>query len=168
MDIQLGSISNLLYAAEGLNLMTAVETHYYGPNLLADLGEILRVVAPNGTLILTAETYRGWRMDLLSQPAMQLLNATCLTSEEYHHVLSRVGFVGRRTSCGANTRMDLRVAKKAVCRNSVNRNFACTSHGVQRARRSRPRGQMFDQLVWWGSALKGAREATALAAAIAA
>jgi NAD(P)H-dependent FMN reductase len=30
------------------------------------------------------------------------------------------------------------------------------------------RTAMFDQLVWWGSALKGAREATALAAAIAA
>ena len=41
------------------DLVTAVETHFWWPDLPADMREVLRVMKPGGTLILVAEVYRG-------------------------------------------------------------------------------------------------------------
>lgn len=41
------------------DLATAVETHYYWPDLNADMQEVLRVLKPVGTLIIIAEAYKG-------------------------------------------------------------------------------------------------------------
>lgn len=90
--IRLASVSQLPYPDASFDLVTAVETHYYWPNLIDDLREIRRVLSPNGTLVLIAETYRGRRMDWLYRPVMRLLGATYLTPEEHRDALARAGF----------------------------------------------------------------------------
>jgi len=40
------------------DIVTAVETHYYWPNLATNVKEILRVLKPGGTFALIAEAYR--------------------------------------------------------------------------------------------------------------
>lgn len=43
------------------DILTAVETHYYWPDLPANVRGILRVLKPGGTFALIAETYREGR-----------------------------------------------------------------------------------------------------------
>jgi len=41
------------------DLVTAVETHFWWPDMPAGMREILRVLKPEGTLIVIAEVYKG-------------------------------------------------------------------------------------------------------------
>jgi ubiquinone/menaquinone biosynthesis C-methylase UbiE len=91
-EIKQGTVSSLPFPAETFDLVTAVETHYYWPDLAADLREILRVLKPGGTVLLIAETYKGRNLDWIYRPAMKLLNATYLTLREHRDVLLAAGF----------------------------------------------------------------------------
>src|SRR5207302_8308907 len=57
VDIQQGSVSQLPYPDHTFDLVTAVETHYYWPDLVADTREVLRVLKPGGTFVIIAEAY---------------------------------------------------------------------------------------------------------------
>jgi SAM-dependent methyltransferase len=92
VDLRQCSVSTLPFPADTFDVVTAVETHYYWPNLDADLREILRVLKPGGALVIIAETYRGRRMDWLYRPAMRLLRATYLSVDEHRAVFERAGF----------------------------------------------------------------------------
>jgi SAM-dependent methyltransferase len=91
--VQQGSVSALPFAAATFDLVTAVETHYYWPDLLSDLREIRRVLKPDGRVVLIAEAYRGRRADWLYRPAMRLLRAEYLTVDEHRAVLESAGYV---------------------------------------------------------------------------
>src|SRR6185312_14194034 len=67
------SVSALPFADETFDLATAVETHYYWPDLPANVREVVRVLKPDGAFIIIAETYRGRRYDWLYRPVMQLM-----------------------------------------------------------------------------------------------
>jgi ubiquinone/menaquinone biosynthesis C-methylase UbiE len=41
------------------DLVTAVETHFWWPNLPGDMLEVFRVMKPGGRLVLIAEIYKG-------------------------------------------------------------------------------------------------------------
>lgn len=59
VEIREGSVSQLPYAARTFDLVTAVETHFFWPDLANDMGEVVRVLSPGGTLLLIAEVYGG-------------------------------------------------------------------------------------------------------------
>lgn len=63
--IELGPVAALPFADGVFDVVTAVETHYYWPDLPANFREILRVLKPGGTCALIAETYRGGPLRLL-------------------------------------------------------------------------------------------------------
>src|SRR5262249_59949844 len=63
VDIRQASVSRLPYPDATFDLVTAVETHYYWPDLPDDLREVLRVVKPGGTVIVIAESYRRSAQD---------------------------------------------------------------------------------------------------------
>ena len=92
VDVRLGTVSALPFDADMFDLVTAVETHYYWPDLSADVREIRRVLRPGGTLAIVAETYRGRRMDWLYRPVMGLLRATYLTPAEHRALLTGAGY----------------------------------------------------------------------------
>lgn len=90
--IEEGSVSSLPFGDDTFDLATAVETHYYWPDLPADVREVLRVLDPGGTFIVVAEAYRGRRHDWLFRPVMRLmLGATYLTPEQHRSVLADAG-----------------------------------------------------------------------------
>ena len=92
VTVQHASVSHLPFPDGSFDVATAVETHYYWPDLPHDLEEIHRVLKPGGRLVIIAETYRGRRMDWLYRPAMRLLHATYLSLDEHRAVLTEAGF----------------------------------------------------------------------------
>jgi SAM-dependent methyltransferase len=92
VDVQQASVSALPFAAATFDLVTAVETHYYWPDLLSDLREVRRVLKPDGRVVLIAEAYRGRRADWLYRPAMRLLRAEYLTMDEHRAALEGAGY----------------------------------------------------------------------------
>ena len=64
VHIEQANVAQLPFADAMFDVVTAVETHYYWPDLAANVHEILRVLKPGGRLVLIAETYRGRSFDL--------------------------------------------------------------------------------------------------------
>lgn len=92
VQIQLASVAALPFPDGTFDLVTAVETHYYWPDLPKNLREVLRVLKPGGTFALIAETHRdGWRGALYAIP-MWLIGATHLSDAEHKALLTQAGF----------------------------------------------------------------------------
>ena len=93
VSIQLGSVSQLPFADGSFDLVTAVETHYYWPDLPNDVREVMRVLKPGGAFAIIAEAYRGRTHDWLFRPTMEwLLRAAYLTPEQHRRLLSDAGY----------------------------------------------------------------------------
>ena len=92
VQIRHGSIAALPFPDSTFDIVTAVETHYYWPDLPSNVREILRVLKPGGTFALIAETYRGGPFRLLYGVVMPLLRAALLTDAEHRELLQQAGF----------------------------------------------------------------------------
>jgi ubiquinone/menaquinone biosynthesis C-methylase UbiE len=92
VQIEHGSVQALPFPDGTFDIVTAVETHYYWPDLPANVREILRVLKPGGTFALIAETYRGGPLRFLYGIVMPLLRAAYLTDTEHRELLTQAGF----------------------------------------------------------------------------
>lgn len=92
VDIQQASVSKLPFPDSAFDLVTAVETHYYWPDLPGDIREILRVTKPGGLLAVIAETYKGARNDFVQRPVMTLLRAKVMSADEHRRWFEDAGF----------------------------------------------------------------------------
>jgi len=92
VQIQLGTVSALPFPERHFDVVTAVETHYYWPDLPADLSEVLRVVKPGGTFALIAETHRDGLAGVLYALPMLLIRAAFLSEAEHRTLLVNAGF----------------------------------------------------------------------------
>jgi len=90
--LQQASVSQLPFAENTFDLVTAVETQYYWPDLLGDMREILRVLRPGGTLIVIAESYKKGANEVLQRPVMKLLRSTNLSVDEQRELFSAAGY----------------------------------------------------------------------------
>ena len=90
--IEQATVSQLPFANEKFDLVTAIETQYYWPNLKDDMREVLRVLKPGGTLIVIAETYKGGKYDKLKWPVMWLLRSSHLSVSDHRDVFSTAGY----------------------------------------------------------------------------
>jgi len=94
--IEQGSVAALPFPDCTFDIVTAVETHYYWPELTANVREVHRVLKPGGTLALIAETYRGGPFRLLYGIIMPLLRAAYLSDQEHRDLIT--GTVNARHS----------------------------------------------------------------------
>ena len=92
VEIQPGSVSHLPFSDSMFDVVTAVETHYYWPNPVADLREVLRVLKPGGRLIMIAEAYKGGRYDKLFRILMKPIRAAHLSVNEHRELFSKAGY----------------------------------------------------------------------------
>jgi len=92
VQVEQGSVAALPFPDCTFDVVTAVETHYYWPDLPADVREVLRVLKPGGTFALIAETYRGGPFRLLYGIVMPLLHAAFLSDAEHRDLLTKAGF----------------------------------------------------------------------------
>lgn len=90
VEIQEGSVSHLPFADDMFDLVTAVETHFWWPDLQADMREVLRVLKPGGTFIIIAEIYKGagTRIAKLAEKYLPLSGMTLLTDDEHRELFA--------------------------------------------------------------------------------
>lgn len=95
VEIKLGSVSRLPFADGIFDLVTAVETHIWWPDLPGDMREIRRVLKPGGRLIIIAEVYKGANT-MTSRLAEQYAGRTgmvLLTADEHRRLFTDAGYV---------------------------------------------------------------------------
>lgn len=92
VQIQLGSVAALPFPDRTFDIVTAVETHYYWPDLQGNMREVLRVLKPGGRFALIAELHRGGRWSALYGVVMRLLRARYLSDAEHRDLLTQAGF----------------------------------------------------------------------------
>jgi ubiquinone/menaquinone biosynthesis C-methylase UbiE len=95
VEILLGSVSHLPFPDRMFDLATAVETHYYWPDLNADMLEVLRVLKPGGALVIIAEAYKGGKHDRMFQQLEKLrgiMNYAHLSVSEHSELFSKAGY----------------------------------------------------------------------------
>ena len=97
VEILHASVSQLPFPHQMFDVVTAVETHYYWPDLVADLREVLRVLKPGGTLAIIAEAYKGGKYDQVLRRLEMLeqrgfMKYAHLTVQEHGELLAKAGF----------------------------------------------------------------------------
>jgi len=94
VEVRLGSVSELPFADSTFDLITAVETHFWWPDLPGDLREIFRVLKPGCTFIIIAEVYKGadTAMAKLCEKTAPHSGMTLLNRDQHRDVLAHAGF----------------------------------------------------------------------------
>ena len=95
VEIRHGSVSNLPFDDSTFDVVTAVETHYYWPDLPADVQEVRRVLKPGGTFVLIAEAYKGGKHDRMLRAlerVQKIMSYAHLTVDEHRQLLSEAGY----------------------------------------------------------------------------
>ena len=96
VEIQHASVSQLPFANGTFDLVTAVETHLFWPDLLNDFWEISRVLKPGGALLIVAEIYRGGKhLEGVRKTIFEkhlAANMNLLTPDEHRALFANAGF----------------------------------------------------------------------------
>jgi SAM-dependent methyltransferase len=94
VEIREASVSQLPFPADMFDLVTAVETHFWWPDLPAGMREVLRVMKPGGTLIIIAEIYKGANAKIakLAEKYLPLSGMALLSVDEHRELLANAGY----------------------------------------------------------------------------
>ena len=119
-EIRHGSVSSLPFPDHMFDVVTAVETHVFWPDVVADMREVLRVLKPGGKLCIIAEYYKGGKHDRRDQNIADWMKLPFLNVGEHADLFSRAGYsaieafeeydkgwicvMGKRPSCGSASR----------------------------------------------------------------
>lgn len=97
VSIRQGSVSHLAFPDHTFDLVTAIETHLFWPDLPNDFREIHRVLKPLGTLLIAAEIYKGGKhLEGVRKQVFEkhlAANMNLLTPDEHRDLLTAAGFV---------------------------------------------------------------------------
>jgi len=93
VEIRLGSVSQLPFSDDMFDLVTAVETHFWWPDLGSDMREIFRVLKPEGQLIIIAEVYKGAHAmaSRLAEKYARRTGMALLSAEEHRQLFTSAG-----------------------------------------------------------------------------
>ena len=94
VEIRHASVSQLPFPEGLFDLVTAVETHFWWPDLPGDMQEIFRVVKPGGKLVVIAEVYKGARamVSKIAEKYALLSGMKMLSVEEHRELFASAGF----------------------------------------------------------------------------
>jgi ubiquinone/menaquinone biosynthesis C-methylase UbiE len=93
VEVVEGSVSQLPFSADVFDVVTAVETHFWWPDLPGGMCEVLRVLKPGSRLVVIAEIYKGANTrvaklaEKLHPPGMTLLSVS-----EHHELFASAGY----------------------------------------------------------------------------
>jgi ubiquinone/menaquinone biosynthesis C-methylase UbiE len=93
VHVERASVSQLPFPGDMFDVVTAIETQYYWPDVANDMREILRVLKPGGRLMVVAESYKGGRNDWFLGPVMRLIGSIRLSADDHRALFQSAGFV---------------------------------------------------------------------------
>jgi ubiquinone/menaquinone biosynthesis C-methylase UbiE len=94
VEVQHGSVSQLPFPDSMFDLVTAVETHFWWPDLSGGMREVFRVLKPAGTLIIIAEVYKGANtaVSRLAEKYASRTGMKLLSADEHRELFTNAGF----------------------------------------------------------------------------
>jgi len=96
VEIQQGSVSRLPFPDRMFDLVTAVNTHNYWPDLVTDLQEISRVLKPDGKLMVVGSMYEGGKHDKRNRKYAELIEIAFPGVKELRELFLRAGYADVR------------------------------------------------------------------------
>jgi len=104
VELHEGSVSQMPFATDTFDIVTAVETHFWWPDLGVDMQEIRRVLKPGGTLAIIAEVYRGADTVVarLAEKHLPKTGMKLLSPDEHRELLAGAGYADVRVSVEAS------------------------------------------------------------------
>jgi SAM-dependent methyltransferase len=93
VEIRQSSVSCLPFSESMFDLVTAVNTHYFWPDLAMDIQEILRVLKPGGKLIIITNVYEGGKYDKRNQKFTALIKIAFPSINELRELFLRAGYL---------------------------------------------------------------------------
>ena len=118
VEIREASVSQLPFPNDLFDLVTAVETHFWWPDLPSDAREVLRVLKPGGTLLMIAEIYRGasTRTAKLAEKYLSRSGMALLSLDEHRDLLATAAFSDVQVIAIAEKAWICCTARKPACR----------------------------------------------------
>ncbi len=125
IEVRHGSVSKLPFADKMFDLVTAVETHFWWPNLPTDMRRIFRVLKPGGKLIIIAEVYKGanTRIAKLAEKYASRTGMSLLSVDEHRGLFVNAGYSdvqvfeerGKGWICGLGKKPDATALGGTAC-----------------------------------------------------
>jgi ubiquinone/menaquinone biosynthesis C-methylase UbiE len=112
VEIRHGSVSYLPFSDAVFDLVTAVNTHNYWTNLVADMREVLRILKPGGRLMIVGGAYKGGKYTKRNEKFTKLINIPLHSVNELNEIFSIAGYIdvqifeelNRGWICGTGTK----------------------------------------------------------------
>jgi SAM-dependent methyltransferase len=92
VEVLHGSVSSMPFPEATFDLVSAVETYYFWPDIVADLAEVRRVIKPGGQLVIIAGMYRGSRFERRNMRLIRAGGMRCFSVQEFEDALQDAGF----------------------------------------------------------------------------
>jgi SAM-dependent methyltransferase len=93
VEIQAGSVTSLPYPDDRFDFITAVETHYFWPDLVTNMQEVRRVLKPGGKFVIIGEAYKDGKFEERNQQWVTLGNMAYHSLAEFAALFSSAGYV---------------------------------------------------------------------------
>jgi ubiquinone/menaquinone biosynthesis C-methylase UbiE len=103
IEVHHGLVSRLPFQDGMFDLVTAVETHFWWPNLPTDMREVFRVVKSGGSFVVIAEIYKGANTTIarLADRCAQM-GMTILDVNEHRELFTQSGYTDVRIATDPN------------------------------------------------------------------
>ena len=89
VEIRHGSVSSLPFPDDMFDLVTAIESHYFWPDLVNDMKEVLRVLKPGGMMM--GGEYKGGKYDKRNKQWVELADMAYHSVDEFDRLFCTVG-----------------------------------------------------------------------------
>jgi ubiquinone/menaquinone biosynthesis C-methylase UbiE len=90
--IERASVSDLPFADNTFDLVTAVETHFWWGDISAGMREIFRVLKEGGQMVMIAEFYNGGKYAKYADRIKKLTSMAVLDADEHRSLFADAGF----------------------------------------------------------------------------